>query len=299
MNVIDFEKLENLVTTSTGWQARCPACAENNEDKKNRNHLGIQRDGKFNCLKYSGDKQHLARVLQLAGTESDSVISSYVTAPTSEPALQQEKIYPDSILAGLLKDYSYWIGRGIPEEVVSQFEGGVALKGTMKNRYCFVLRNDNGQIHGFDGRYIYKIREASGDFKETPRWKKIPNQKRLWIFDRKNVQKAILKHKKVILVEGIGCVLALRKVGIDYAVPIFGTSPSSHLLGKLIAWNPEKIIVSLNNEKSRIGLVASEKIRSKLLQFFGEDKIVVRLPDQKDWLDCSEEELKRFSAELA
>ena len=296
MNVINLEKLENLKTDSDGWTAGCPQCFLEGTDKS-RNHLKIYRSGKFSCVVAPGDKSHNAGILQLVGTESDGVISTY-SAPTPEPTLQQEEVYPDSILTGLLKDYTYWTNRGIPEEVISQFEGGVALKGKMKNRYCFVLRNDNGQIHGFDGRYLYKIREVSGDFKETPRWKKLGN-KSSWIFDRKNVQKAVQKSGKVILVEGVGCVLALRKIGITYALPLFGTSPSSHLLGKLIAWNPEKIIISLNNEKSRIGLVASEKIRSKLLQFFGEDKIVVRLPDQKDWLDCSEEELKRFSAELA
>lgn len=297
MNVIDLEKLENLVTTSSGFQARCPACAENNEDSRNKNHLGIQRDGKFNCLKYSGDKQHLARILQLVGTESDGTISAY-SASSPQPVLEREEIYPDSILTGLLCDYTYWIDRGIPEEVISQFEGGVALKGKMKNRYCFIMRNDHGQIHGFDGRYLYKIREASGDFKETPRWKKL-GDKNSFIFDRKNVERAVKKHGKVILVEGIGCVLALRKVGILYAVPIFGTTPSSHLLGKLIAWNPNKIIISLNNEASKIGNVASEKVKNKLLQFFNEDKVVIRLPDKKDWLDCDEEQLKKFADELS
>jgi hypothetical protein len=296
MNIIDLEKLENLKTDSDGWTAGCPQCFLEGTDKS-KNHLKIFRSGKFSCVVAPGDKSHNAGILQLVGTESDGVISTY-SAPTPEPTLQQEEVYPDSILTGLLKDYTYWTNRGIPEEVIFQFEGGVALKGKMKNRYCFVLRNDNGQIHGFDGRYIYKIREASGDFKETPRWKKLGDKSK-FLFDRKNVERAVKKHGKVILVEGIGCVLALRKVGIDYAVPIFGTSPSSHLLGKLIAWNPEKIIISLNNETSRIGLIASQKIRAKLLQFFGEEKVTVRLPDQKDWLDCSGEELKRFAAELA
>jgi hypothetical protein len=297
MNIIDFEKLESKVLQSDGsFVCYCPACGEENRNLKSRNHLRVWPNGAFNCVVNPSDRTHNFRILQLVGTESDGTISAYV-AP-SEPTIQREETYPDSILTGLLKDYSYWIDRGIPEEIISQFEGGVALKGKMKNRYCFVLRNNNGQIHGFDGRYLYKIREASGEFKETPRWKKIGNRS-FFVLDRKNVQKAILKHKKVVLVEGIGCVLALRKVGINYAVPIFGTSPSSHLLGKLIAWNPEKIIISLNNETSRIGLIASEKIRAKLLQFFTEDKIVVRLPDQKDWLDCSDEELKKFAAELA
>jgi len=297
MNIIDFEKLENKVLQSDGsFICYCPACGEENRNLKSRNHLRVWPNGAFNCVVNPSDRTHNFRILQLVGTESDGTISTYA-APSPEPVLEREEIYPDSILTGLLRDYTYWTNRGIPQEVISQFEGGVALKGKMKNRYCFVLRNDNNQIHGFDGRYIYKIREASGDFKETPRWKKLGDKSK-FLFDRKNVEAAVKKHGKVILVEGIGCVLALRKTGITYALPIFGTSPSSHLLGKLISWNPGKIVISLNNEKSKIGLVASQKIRAKLLQFFNEEKITIRLPDEKDWLDCSEEQLRKFYSEL-
>jgi hypothetical protein len=295
--LIDLEKLENLITTSSGWQARCPACAELNEDKRSKNHLGIERNGRFNCLKYS-DKEHRHRVLELVGVNAseDAVLSRY--SPVSqEPDIEFEGIYPEDLLTRLVKDYSYWLKRGVSEQVIAQYEGGVALQGKLKNRYCFVMRNDHGQVHGFDGRYIYPIKPASGDYKEPPRYKKLGDKKK-FVFDRKRVEQVIKRTKKVILVEGVGCVLALREVGIDYAIPIYGVEISSHVLSKLIAWGAEEVIISLNNEESEVGNVAAYKTKKKLLQFFSDESIKIRLPNKKDWLDCDIEERYKFKNEL-
>ena len=297
---IDLEKLENKRRDSNGWTAACPLCRSNGSDKTG-NHLKVYNSGKFSCIVAPRDKDHNRGILELVGMESDGLLSSQYVQP--EEKIELEEVFPDEIISRLVKDYSYWEKRGIPASILSLYEGGVALSGKLKNRYCFVMRNAQNKIHGFDARYLYKIPDKFPvGQKKIPKWKKI-GLKETFIFDRFNVEKAVKRAKKVILVEGIGCVLALRKVGIDYVVPIEGVSISSALLAKLIGWNPDEIIISLNNElgntKASInGNDASIKTKNKLLQFFNSNKIKIRLPDEKDWMDCNDEQLKNFAQEI-
>lgn len=133
MNVIDLEKLENLVSTSSGYQSACPACLFNGEDTHSRNHLGIQRDGKFNCIKYGKDTRHNSLILQLVGTESDGTVT-YTT--TQQPKIEQEKLWPLDILTKLYFDYSYFESRGISAATQKYFGLGVALSGSLNGRVC-------------------------------------------------------------------------------------------------------------------------------------------------------------------
>lgn len=291
---IDLEKLENVFPNSDGsFQAACPMCRSEGSDKTG-NHLRVYPSKAFSCVKYKNDKFHNRGILVLAGNAGLQQDYSFVIA---QPALETEKIYEEDSLVRLIKDYSYWNNRGISSEIMAQFEGGVASKGKMDNRYVFPMRDRNGRIHGFTGRYIKPAYNY-----DIVRWKHL-GPKENWIFDRQNTLKSIQAERLVILVEGIGCVLGLRRAGIKPVVPIFGVVPSSQLLSSLISLSPNKIIVSLNNEEnnkkaSLNGNAASKKVVEILKNFFSPEKILLRLPDQKDWLDSSIEECENFKKEL-
>ena len=281
MNIIDLEKLENLITTPTGWQARCPACAENNEDSRNKNHLGIQHDMKFNCLKYSGDKQHLARILQLVGTESDGTAPIYI----HEQKIELDKTWDIDILKKLSHNYSYFENRGISAATQIHFKLGVALSGQLKGRVCVPIFDQNrNKIVGFNARLI----DYSKWHKENGigKWKILGNKKS---FVLNGDAKSIEKTRTIIIVEGPADILALYECGIKNTICLFGVTISSKQLGFLIKNNPKKIIIALNNESSGIGNAASEKLRRTLLNYFSEECVTIGLPEgAKDFCELLE-----------
>lgn len=63
---LDFNKLECVVRRKDGWQARCPACAEDGKDKTGV-HLWIGVDGRYGCAAHQGDGEHRREIWELAG----------------------------------------------------------------------------------------------------------------------------------------------------------------------------------------------------------------------------------------
>ncbi len=295
-NRIDLNKLDNVRPNPDGsWQAACPMCRNEGSDKTG-NHLRVYQSLAFHCAKYGKDKDHNLGILVMVGT----VAGLEMPATISEPKVECEVIYDDSVLARLIESYDYWINRkpyGLPPEVLKQFEGGVATEFKMKDRYVFPIRDNNGKIHGFTGRYIKPILHKS-----VPRWKHL-GKKENFIFDRQRTIDAIRATRTAILVEGPGCPLALREAGLFGVVPIFGVKPSSALLGLLISLNPDRIFVSMNNEldntKAQLnGNEATERTLGVLSNFFSERKLIKRLPDKKDWLECDLEQRYAFKKEV-
>jgi hypothetical protein len=58
----------------------------------------------------------------------------------AKPKLVTQKVYEKDMLLKLKKDHSYWIQRGVPEDILVEFEGGVALEDL-----------EDGQAVGDDG----------------------------------------------------------------------------------------------------------------------------------------------------
>lgn len=289
-NIIDINKLENVRANGDGtWQAACPMCRADNRDNKG-NHLRVYENMAFNCIKHKGDKEHNRGILTIAGTVGT------VELPTKlvEPKLDIEQVFPESLLANLIRDFSYWEGRGLSSTTLAKYEGGVSIRGKMKNRYVFPIRDRAGRIHGATGRYIYPIKKEW----DIERWKHL-GCKENWIWDRENSLKAINHTGTAVLVEGPGCPLALREVGMEGVLPIFGIVPSSKLITTLMILNVKRLVVSLNNEPgSQIGNEAAERTIGILSNYFSQDKLLLRLPDRKDWLDCTMEQRYKFKTEL-
>jgi hypothetical protein len=282
MNVIDLEKLENKVSQGDGFQCYCPACGEDGKNLNKRDHLRVWANGAFSCILYPSDKQHNARILQLVGTESDGTQFTYV-AP--EPKVNQPQTWNLSLLDKLIRDYSYYESRGISAETQQYFKMGVALSGQLNGRALFPIFNEQKtHIIGFSGR----ITNYTAWHKDN----KIIKHKHLgksshFIWPREPQE--IKKSGSVILVESPGCALWLWEQGVKNVLCLFGVNISSKIIAYLISLNPARILISTNNElgssNGGIGNKKAVQIRETLMNFFSEERVLVALPDVKDFGD--------------
>ena len=203
--------------------------------------------------------------------ERNIIIPKFVKA---DPKLELTKKYDISVLNKLIPKHDYFIKRGISEKILLEFRAGLALKGKLKNRYVFPIFNNKNEIIGFSGRAILDNYE--------PRWFHYGSKKN-WIYPAFLSHSVIKEKREVILVEGIGDILSLFECEIRNCLCLFGVMISAAIIKYLIAVNPKKIIIAVNNDIA--GQEAAEKIKSKLLQFFDSNSIEIRLPILKDFND--------------
>jgi len=280
--MIDIAKLENVKNAQDKVIARCPACAANGKDTTG-NHLAVFKNGKFGCVIDDG-VEHRNLILKLAGLDPNSVEVDFVKE-YKQPIPQVERVFPESILSGLVKDHSFYTKKGIRDSILNELKAGVAFKGNMNGRYVFPIYNLKGQIHGFSGRALYN---------QDIKWKHM-GLKTNWVYPAYFNHDIIRNKRSVILVESIGDAVSLMSAGIYNVLVLFGVNLHGKLLSFLIANNPDKIYVSTNNDtKHNVGQEAAERIGRKLLNYFGQEKIEIRLPIKKDFGDMTEEEIKEF-----
>ena len=207
----------------------------------------------------------------------------------AEDPLETEKIFNPAILKELSKDYSYWVGRGISEATVKEFGGGVDLQWKLKNRYVFPVWNGHKKIVGLFGRDLtgnpnvvkYKILGRKKEF----RWPLFLNN-------------AIIQESRAaILTESPADVLKFWDCGIKNVICLFGTTISSSMIGLLIRYNLQSIIIATNNEpdNDNIGNKAAVKIQDSLLQYFDRDRIKIKLPTKKDFAVMTAAEIELWN----
>ena len=142
-----------------------------------------------------------------------------------KPKIGEVKILPKESLDKKIHDDTYWLGRGVSEETLKPFEGGIIKVGKMADRYVFPIFNYKKELVGVSGRYIYPLEQDS----KIPKWKHI-GQKKNWKYPLQINNKIIRKEKKAILVESIGDMLALWEAGIHYPVVTFGLDVSVEII---------------------------------------------------------------------
>lgn len=286
--ILDFTKLQHIKRTNGGSIAcQCPACAVNGRDLNGKNHLLASPNGKFACV-VDNSEEHRNLILKIAGRDGvdvEAFIQEY-----KQPIPQIERIFPDSILDGLVKDYSYYTDKGIKDSILIELKSGVAFRGNMNGRYVFPIYDLKGRIHGFSGRAVY----------DNPKikWKHM-GIKSNWVYPAYFVHDNIKEAKSVILVESIGDLLSLMSAGVRNVLVLFGVNLHGKVLSYLIANSPDKIYIATNNDvKHDVGQRAAERISEKLANYFGQDKIQIKLPTKKDFGDMTEEEIKLWRNEL-
>lgn len=291
---LDTTKLENVKRVSDGIICACPACRDEGGDK-GRDNLKIFTSGAYVCIKYGTEDKAHSRFIRafLRGTAlSDNPEEEYIDP---EPKLKVDKVYPESTIARLLPDYTYWLGRGAREDVVRKLEGGLAPtdeKSKLSNRFVFPIRGLDGRIHGFTGRLTSYSSYA-------PSWKHLFRSGQAvypW-----NVNGAAIRASGiVILVESVGDLIALMSHDINNVLCIFGLNLNGKVISTLIGAGVQRVIVSLNSdEDASKGQRAAEQIKTKLCAFFNESNVTVRLPtSSKDWGAASSDEIEAFKREV-
>ena len=212
---------------------------------------------------------------------------SFSSAPVKEK-IKTIKYYDPSLLVKLVKDYSYWENRGINKEIVSQFQCGVAVSGPLKDRFVFPIFSPFGKIYGFTGRTLIDSQIKWKHFGHTKEWV-YP------VYFNKNQD-----YSTVLLIESIGDMLSLWVAGYKNTIVTFGLKISAKVINFLISSGTKKIIIAFNNDslKNSAGNFAAEITRDKLLSFFDEDQIMIRLPPKKDFGEMSIEEIKTFLSDI-
>lgn len=198
--------------------------------------------------------------------------------------------FPESVLEDFKPDYSYFLGRGISEETLRTFEGGLCLAGRMKDRFCFPVRDSRRRIIGLVGRAVvdgmlpkYKILGKKASFV----WPAIVNLPQ------------IKEAGEIILVESPACVFRLWDFDIRHVLCLFGTELSVALLNFAIKMNPRRIIVATNNEASLVGNEAAQKVTRKFRRFFDHHQVLVHLPiGAKDFADMSRGQIKEWRSRI-
>lgn len=298
---LDLSKLVNVKrgpenTITSG----CPVCRSQGADKTG-NHLKVWLNtGAFNCVVAGKDRIHNRAIrdfLRGASGELEDVL--FVEPPER---LRAEPVYPDEMLTKLLKDHSYWVNRGVKQEVIAMLEGGVAPaeeKSKLSGRYVIPIRGLSGQINGWSGRLLT-------DSNYSPKYKHLfSSSQACWPWHIAGPH--IIKSRKVVLQEGWSEWLFLHGSRIFNSLSLFGLNLSDVMVGQLLASDVRKIIISTNDDADegrksngrvvKKGKLKALEIKEQLHAFWDPENVIIRHP-KSDWGEATEEERQEFRAEI-
>lgn len=254
-------------------------------DGQNENSLAIYKDSNVIIDFVSGERMNLQRLVALtlnlptkiAAQEWLDKNNVRLEPKTQEPKLSEPKIFPAEWITNLIPDHSYWLNRGISEEVMKEFKGGVWIKdGAFKGYYVFPVFDYQNRLVGIAGRNI----DGSPN---KPKWK-LKGGKKLWKYPLFLNHKDILQSKKIVLVESIGNCLALYNAGWKSVIVMFGIDLSFEIVNYLLKIDPHHIVVSTDNDGGT-GNEAAIKIQNKLCKYFDRQMVKIAHPHKKDFAD--------------
>jgi hypothetical protein len=93
---LNLNKLEKVKHRGGKIEARCPACAEDDGDRKG-DHLFINPEGAYGCVLYPKDRAHKGRIFQLVGIPDEKPLA---------PALAKG---PETTLADAVRQAAGWL----------------------------------------------------------------------------------------------------------------------------------------------------------------------------------------------
>jgi len=264
-------------------------------DSDNNTVLRIMKDtGRWVDFKegISGSLEELVRLsLNLSSTkDAKEYLDSKIdlsSIKASKPLVSKVKILPTKFLDKIKKNNSYWNRRGISNETLNLFEGGICESGKMIGRYIFPVYNSRRKLIGVSGRDIYQNFRSN-----RPKWKHI-GHKMNWQYPLQVNGDILLAEKKIILIESIGDMLSLWEAGVKNTLVTFGLDVPSAVLSSLLRFDPNEVIVSLNNDKDQnfAGNKAAKKAKNKLLLHFDDNQIKICLPTKNDFGEMNRDEI--------
>lgn len=205
--------------------------------------------------------------------------------------IKSDRYYSDDCLDKLANKYEYFMNRGISAETQKIFEMGLAMRGEMKGRMVFPIRDFHKRIIGFTGRRTYES-------DTIPKYKHIGLTQH-FVYNHIVSAEAVKNKGFVILVESPADTISLYEVGYANCLCLFGVNISIEVIKYLITLN-KKIIISTNNDGKNneyIGEKAARKIKRSLSAFFNPEQIEIKIPPMKDFNDmlrADKENLKEW-----
>jgi len=201
----------------------------------------------------------------------------------------EDTIFDNQTIENLDQDFSYWENRGINQDTLKVFKGGLCKVGKMKNRYIFPIYNAFGKIIGISGRLVVP------QIGNSPKWKHL-GSKKSWAYPSSINLDYIKQYNHVVIVESIGDMLSLWQNGIKTSIVSFGLDIQPGLLNFLLRLDVKKIIIAFNNDANNkmAGNIAAEKQKKKLLRYFDSNQIYISLPCEKDFGEMSFEQIKEW-----
>jgi hypothetical protein len=246
----------------------------------------------------SGDLNSLVKLtLKLDGVDEakqwlkNKNFISQVVANVEKPLIKSAKSFDINILDRLENRHDYWVNRNITQETISQFKGGVAHAGKMKNRYVFPIFNLKNNIIGFSGRDVTNMSKI--------KWKHL-GEKSDFLYPLFLNHSILQEQREVILVESVGDMLNLWQNDIKNVLVTFGTSLSLPILNQMLKLDIKKIYISLNNDsnKNMAGNIGADKIYSRLKRYFDQRQLKIALPIKKDFGEMTNEEILQWKKAL-
>ncbi|MFN9111807.1 MAG: hypothetical protein ACK5XN_17215, partial [Bacteroidota bacterium] len=156
---LDLTKLEKVRTAQGKTIARCPACAEVDEDREGK-HLAIFADGRFACVTHQGEKEHRRRIWELAGLPDDEAPPPRaLDAAPKKPAepvdwmVNRNRLENDAAAQARLAQWRGWTADFSRELAVA----GVC--GLHEGRVCFPVADAQGVVIG---RHVFQWPEMGG-----------------------------------------------------------------------------------------------------------------------------------------
>lgn len=244
-------------------------------------------------------------------TRDPKIIAKYVSGKilvekTKErPKINMPRTYDPKDLSRLFPNYEFYKRRGISVDTQAKYQLGLAQSGQMLRRFVFPVWDEFGQIVGFSGRSL--------DWKEDssfPKWKHI-GQKNSWIYPfylpkLKECQEKIEESATIFIVESIGDSLAMTEHGMENHIVDFGLSCSPAVQAFLLSKDPEKIVISKNNDFNSVnqkgepenhGQIAAIKTMAKLSAIFPIERLTIKLPTLNDLGDMHQSgaDIKKWS----
>tara|TARA_R100000008_G_scaffold54542_1_gene33342 strand:- start:1714 stop:2628 length:915 start_codon:yes stop_codon:yes gene_type:complete len=212
----------------------------------------------------------------------------YNTDKKTKPKLKTLKVFNSDSLNLLEPDTSYWEKRGVSIDTINFFGGGIAKEGRMKDRYVFPIFNSKRKLIGLSGRLVVDFPSNS----KKPKWKHMGNKSE-WRYPFQFNLSRIQQSKEVILIESIGDMLSLWENNVRNTMVIFGLDISIPQLNTLIKLDPQRILISLNNDSvnNNAGNYAAEKLSNKLKKYFDFHQVQICLPDKGDFGEMTSEEV--------
>ena len=94
--------------------------------------------------------------------------------------------------------------------------------------------------------------------------------------------------------------LSLWDAGVKNTVVTFGLDLNSNLMSLLIRLDPNKIVISLNNDdnKNSAGNLASSKAHKRLSNHFDLNQIQTHLPSKNDFGEMNPSEIREWQAKI-